>query len=49
MPAGVVVAANEVTPSQVMPYLAAHQDYAYAVVSEPEMRFTRVSLQGDGR
>lgn len=49
VPAGAVLAANELMPSHVMPYLAAHQDFAYAVVSEPEMRFTQVSLQGDGR
>jgi len=30
-------------------YLAAHQDYAYAVSGDPEMRFTKVSLVGDGR
>lgn len=31
------------------PYLAAHQDYAYAVLTAPEMRFTEVSLSGDER
>jgi sigma-E factor negative regulatory protein RseA len=34
---------------QVMPYLAAHQDFAQAVVSQPEMRFTRVTLAGAGQ
>jgi hypothetical protein len=38
------MAAN--APGNVMPYLAAHQDFAQAVVSPPEMRFTRVSLAG---
>lgn len=31
-------------PADVMPYLAAHQDYAQAVLTTPEMRFTRVNL-----
>jgi len=31
-----------------LPYLAAHQDYAHAVLSAPEMRFTQVSLKGAG-
>lgn len=35
--------------SEVQAYLAAHQDYAYAVASEPEMRLTRVSLAGEAR
>lgn len=30
-------------------YLAAHQDFAQAVMAMPEMQFTRVSLSGDGR
>lgn len=30
-------------------YLAAHQDYAYAVVGEPEMSVTKVSLAGENR
>jgi sigma-E factor negative regulatory protein RseA len=38
------MAAN--APGNVMPYLAAHQDFAQAVVSPPEMRFTRVTLAG---
>jgi sigma-E factor negative regulatory protein RseA len=29
---------------QVMPYLAAHQDYAQGVVAQPEMHFTHVTL-----
>lgn len=37
------------TEHDVRAYLAAHQDYAYAVVSEPEMRFTKVSLGEAGR
>ena len=36
-------------PADVMPYLAAHQDYAQAVLTTPEMRFTPVSLSGDAR
>lgn len=31
-------------PEQMMPYLAAHQDYAQAVIAQPEMQFTTVSL-----
>ena len=46
---GAVEVANALPPNTVMPYLAAHQDYAYAVVSEPEMRFTQVSLREVGR
>lgn len=34
-------------PADVMPYLAAHQDYAQAVLTAPEMQFTRVSLSRD--
>lgn len=30
--------------NQVMPYLAAHQDFAQVVIAQPEMRFTRVTL-----
>lgn len=29
---------------QVMPYLAAHQDFAQGVVAQPEMQFSRVTL-----
>lgn len=36
-------------PADVMPYLAAHQDYAQAVLTVPEMHFSRVSLSGDAR
>lgn len=36
-------------PADVMPYLAAHQDYAQAVLTAPEMHFTRVSLGGEAR
>ena len=36
-------------PADVMPYLAAHQDYAQAVLTTPEMQFTRVSLSGETR
>jgi sigma-E factor negative regulatory protein RseA len=32
-----------------MPYLAAHQDFAQAVVSPSEMHFTRVTLVGAGQ
>lgn len=44
-PAGILPAAND----EAQPYLAAHQDYAYAVAGDPEMRFTQVSLAGGGR
>lgn len=38
------------TPSgNVMPYLAAHQDFAQAVVSPSEMHFTKVTLAGAGQ
>jgi len=46
------VAANDPRPgvdpvaNQLEPYLAAHQDYAYAVVSVPEMVIEKVSLAG---
>lgn len=42
-------AANEVRslPSDLEPYLAAHQDFAYAVVSMPELVVERVSLAED--
>ncbi len=36
-------------PADVMPYLAAHQDYAQAVLTVPEMHFSRVSLSGEAR
>jgi sigma-E factor negative regulatory protein RseA len=36
-------------PADVAPYLAAHQDYAQAVLSTPDMQFSRVSLSGDAR
>lgn len=36
-------------PADVMPYLAAHQDYAQAVLTVPEMQFRRVSLDGEKR
>lgn len=35
--------------AQAMPYLAAHQDFAQAVVAPSEMRFTRVTLVGAGQ
>lgn len=35
--------------AQAMPYLAAHQDFAQAVVSPSEMRFTKVTLVGAGQ
>lgn len=46
------VAANDAPLAQndeLRPYLAAHQDYAYAVAGDTEMRFTQVSLAGGGR
>ncbi|MDD5389202.1 MAG: sigma-E factor negative regulatory protein [Gallionellaceae bacterium] len=36
-------------PADVAPYLAAHQDYAQAVLTVPEMHFTRVSLSREAR
>lgn len=36
-------------PADVLPYLAAHQDYAQAVLTVPEMHFSRVSLSGEAR
>jgi anti-sigma factor RsiW len=30
---------------EAMPYLAAHEDFAQAVISAPEMRFTKASLE----
>jgi sigma-E factor negative regulatory protein RseA len=36
-------------PSDITPYLAAHQDYAQAVLTTPEMQFSRVSLNGEAR
>lgn len=36
--------APDLHADQVMPYLAAHQDYAQAVIATPEMQFTTVSL-----
>jgi sigma-E factor negative regulatory protein RseA len=38
-----------VAQGEVQAYLAAHQDYAYAVGGEPEMRLTQVSYAGEGR
>jgi negative regulator of sigma E activity len=38
-----------VESGSVMPYLAAHQDFAQAVVSPSEMRLTRVNLAGAGQ
>jgi sigma-E factor negative regulatory protein RseA len=40
-----VPAAPALGAEQMQPYLAAHQDFAQAVVSAPEMRFTAVSLE----
>jgi len=37
------------TPADVMPYLVAHQDYAQAVLTTPEMHYTRVALSGEAR
>jgi len=31
--------------NEAMPYLAAHQDFAQAVISAPEMRFSKASLE----
>jgi len=36
-------------PSDVVPYLAAHQDYAQSVVTQPEMNYSLVSLSGAAR
>jgi sigma-E factor negative regulatory protein RseA len=38
-----------VSGNEVQAYLAAHQDYAYAVVGEPEMHYTKVSAVGESR
>jgi negative regulator of sigma E activity len=55
MAATQTVAANDIRPAandphavanQLEPYLAAHQDYAYAVVSMPDMVVEKVSLAG---
>ena len=45
---GVQMAAVQMPSSQAfeaMPYLAAHQDFAQAVISTQEMRFTKASLE----
>jgi negative regulator of sigma E activity len=39
-------AAEEVASNEVMPYLVAHQDYAFTVGGEPDMHITPVSLAG---
>lgn len=44
-----MAAAPSAQPANVMPYLAAHQDFAQAVVSTPEMQFTRINLAEAGR
>lgn len=46
LPVATLQAVPAINPDQVMPYLVAHQDYAQAVVSNPELSFTRVSLSG---
>lgn len=38
------VASNGAPPVDVQPYLAAHQDFAQAVIAPAEMNFTQVSL-----
>jgi negative regulator of sigma E activity len=43
------LAATSIQPGNVMPYLAAHQDFAQAVVSPSEMQFTKVTLAGADR
>lgn len=47
--APVTLASMQAAPAlgaeQVQPYLAAHQDFAQAVISAPEMHFTTVSLE----
>lgn len=40
---------REVAQNDVSPYLAAHQDYAFAVVGEPDMNITPVSLNEGAR
>lgn len=40
------MAANDVSPVDVQPYLAAHQDFAQAVIAPAEMNYTQVSLVG---
>ena len=42
---GIPMAANDVHPPvDLQPYLAAHQDFAQAVIAPAEMNFTQVSL-----
>lgn len=41
--------ATPVAANDVMPLLAAHQDYAYAVVSDPDMKFTPIAASEGGR
>ena len=45
--------ANQPVPAElasvdVLPYLVAHQDYAQALTSNPEMHFTQVALAVPG-
>lgn len=50
MPALPMASAPTLVPAvDAAAYLAAHQDFAQAVMAVPEMQFTRVSLGGDGR
>lgn len=44
-----MAATTPVPAGDAMAYLAAHQDFAQAVMSEPEMRYTRVMLTEDAR
>lgn len=49
MAAGPSAPSAGVEAGNAMPYLAAHQDFAQAVVAPSEMRFTRVTLVGAGQ
>lgn len=42
--ASIPMAANDAAPVDVQPYLAAHQDFAQAVIAPAEMNYTQVSL-----
>lgn len=47
--AALLAAAPSAQPANVTPYLAAHQDFAQAVVATQEMHFTRINLAEAGR
>lgn len=43
-----VAASQEMASNDVSPYMAAHQDYAFAVAGEPDIHFTPVSYNNEG-